>query len=170
MPTATSQQLNEIVVLRYQNHLTHQVLHANLSGVSHAESLVRPQAAGNSLNWIVGHLLCVYNNVLPGLGQAPVMLADRLKRYDRGSEPIADEEALDFAGLQVSLDEAIARFDTGLASLSSEALDAKSPFSPTNNPEETIRSLMGTVVFHQAYHTGQTGVLRRVVGKPGAIR
>jgi uncharacterized damage-inducible protein DinB len=170
MATASSQQLSEIAVLRYQNQLTQQVLHMNLADVSHAESLVRPKEHGNSLNWIVGHLLCVYNNVLPGLGQAPVMLTERLKRYDRGSDPIRDAEALDFAALHASLDEAITRFDAGLAGLSAEALDAKSPFSPTNNPEETIRSLMGTVLFHQAYHAGQTGVLRRVIGKPGAIR
>jgi uncharacterized damage-inducible protein DinB len=170
MATATSQQLNEIAVLRYQNQLTRQVLHMNLQDVSHADSLVRPDPAGNSLNWIVGHLLCVYNNVLPGVGQAPVMLAERLKLYDRGSKPIADDEALEFSALQSSLDEAITRFDAGLAGLSAEALDAKSPFSPTNNPEETVRSLMGTVLFHQAYHSGQTGILRRVIGKPGAIR
>ena len=170
MATATSQKLGDIAVLRYQNHLTQQVLRMNLQGVSHEESLVRPQAAGNSLNWVVGHLLCVYNNVLPGLGQAPVMLTDRLKRYDRGSDPIADDEVLDFATLQTSLDEAMGRFDAGLEGLSAEALDAKAPFSPTNNPEETLRSLMGTVLFHQAYHTGQTGILRRVIGKPGAIR
>jgi uncharacterized damage-inducible protein DinB len=170
MAAGISEKLNDVAVLRHQNQMTQQVLHMNLAGISHEESLVRPQPAGNSLNWVVGHLLCVYNNALPGLGQAPVMLADRLKRYDRGSDPISDDQALDFSSLQSSLNEAFARFDAGLASLSSEALDAKSPFSPSNNPDETIRSLMTTVLFHQAYHAGQTGVLRRVTGKPGAIR
>jgi uncharacterized damage-inducible protein DinB len=34
---------------------------------------------------------------------------------------------------------------------------------------ETVRSLLGTILFHQAYHSGQTGLLRRIAGKPGAI-
>jgi hypothetical protein len=33
-----------------------------------------------------------------------------------------------------------------------------------------VRSLLATVAFHQAYHAGQTGTLRRVVGKSGAIK
>ena len=34
----------------------------------------------------------------------------------------------------------------------------------------TVRSIINTVMFHQAYHAGQTAVLRRIAGKEGAIR
>ena len=169
MATGSLQKVNDIAVLRHQNQLTQQVVHRNVDGVTHEESLVAPQA-GNSMNWVLGHLVCVYNNVLPGLGQAPVMLSDRLKRYDRGSEPITRESAVEFDALRAAFDEAVARFDAALALLTEEAMDEKAPFSPSNNPEETMRSLMGTIVFHQTYHAGQTGILRRVIGKPGAIR
>jgi uncharacterized damage-inducible protein DinB len=30
--------------------------------------------------------------------------------------------------------------------------------------------VLATVFFHQAYHAGQAGVLRRVAGREGAIR
>jgi len=66
-------------------------------------------------------------------------------------------------------DEAVKRFDIGLESLTPERLDSAAPFSPSNNPKETVRSLMTVVAFHQAYHVGQMGVLRRIIGKPGAI-
>lgn len=170
MATGSLQKVNDVAVLRFQNQLTQQVVNRNVEGVTHEESLMRPQPAGNSMNWVLGHLVCVYNNVLPGLGQAPVMLSDRLKRYERGSEPITKEAALEFNALREAFDEAVARFDAGLATLTEEAMDAKAPFSPSNNPEETMRSLIGTVIFHQTYHAGQTGILRRVIGKPGAIR
>jgi uncharacterized damage-inducible protein DinB len=49
-------------------------------------------------------------------------------------------------------------------------MDEPAPFSPTNNPKETVRSLLATVFFHQAYHVGQTGLLRRIAGKEGAIK
>jgi hypothetical protein len=49
-------------------------------------------------------------------------------------------------------------------------MDGPAPFSPSKNPKETLRSLLTTVLFHQAYHSGQTGLLRRIAGKEGAIK
>jgi len=66
-------------------------------------------------------------------------------------------------------EKALERIDVGLANLTPERLDEKAPVSPTNNPNETVRSLLAIVGFHQAYHAGQLGVLRRIAGKPGAI-
>lgn len=171
MATATTTHVNEIEVFRHQNRLTHRVVRMNTDGISHAESLTAPHPAGNCLNWVVGHLLCVYNNVLPGIGQTPVMEKEELSRYDRGSAPIESaDQAMDLGVLLIALDKAVDRFDAGLANMTSEVLDHKAPFSPTNNSDETMRSLMSTVLFHQSYHSGQTGLLRRLAGKPGAIR
>ncbi len=66
-------------------------------------------------------------------------------------------------------DEATRRIDAGLAGLAPEALDQPAPHSPGNNPNETVRSLLSVTFFHQAYHAGQTGILRRIAGKEGAI-
>jgi len=33
-----------------------------------------------------------------------------------------------------------------------------------------VMSDLHTLIFHQAYHAGQTGILRRLAGKEGAIR
>jgi uncharacterized damage-inducible protein DinB len=60
--------------------------------------------------------------------------------------------------------------DAGLADVQAETLGRPAPASPTGNPDETIGSLLATILFHQAYHSGQTAVLRRLVGKPGAIK
>ena len=147
------------------------VLRMNIDGLSQADSLIQPRPAGNCLNWVVGHLLCVYNHVLPMLEQMPVMKTAALARYDRGSAPIQDaSEALQLADLASKWEEAAARIDSGLANLAPETLDAPAPFSPNNDPNETVRSLLTLVFFHQAYHAGQTGLLRRMAGKPGAMR
>jgi hypothetical protein len=62
-----------------------------------------------------------------------------------------------------------ARGCDGWTGLATKKLDEQAPHSPTNDPKETVRSLLASISFHQAYHAGQTGLLGRVVGKPGAI-
>jgi DinB family protein len=161
---------NEIATLRHQAGLIHKVVHINVAGVTQEESLINPEPEGNCLNWVVGHLVCIYNNVMPLIGQRALPEADRLKRYDRGSAPVRNaSEAMELSDLLSIWDEASNRVDAGLANLTQQALDARAPFSPTNDPKETVRSLISTVLFHQAYHSGQLGVLRRIAGKPGAI-
>ena len=59
--------------------------------------------------------------------------------------------------------------EEGLEAITDEALAAEAPFSPTDNPDETIGSLLAGLSFHEAYHAGQIGLLRRIVGKQGAI-
>ena len=171
VPKAETATTSEIDTWRLQTRITRDVIRANTHGLSHEHSLVQPDPGGNCLNWVLGHLLHVYDGVLPLLGQQPVLGTEVLKHYARGGEPIRDgSEALDFQQLLTALNEAAERADAGLAALGPDLLDQPAPMSPTGNPDETVRSLLTTVMWHQAYHTGQTAVLRRIAGKEGAIR
>lgn len=171
MTAAVSETVSEVEVFRQQAGMTHQVVRANVEGITQEESLIQPQPGGNCLNWVVGHLLCIYGKALLMLGQEPVMAEDALKRYDRGSAPLVDPaDALDIRELMTAWDETAQRIDAGLAGLTPEVLDRPAPHSPSGNPNETVRSLLATIFFHQAYHAGQTGTLRRIAGKEGAIR
>lgn len=38
-------------------------LQRNTAGLSHEDSLVQPQPAGNCLNWVLGHILAHRNDV-----------------------------------------------------------------------------------------------------------
>jgi DinB superfamily len=160
-----------VATFRHQAGMIRQVVILNLDGITQEESLVQPQAHGNCANWVLGHLLCIYNRALPLLGQEPVMDPDSLARYDRGSSPILHaSEARDMGELRAGWNAVAERVDAGLARLDPDTLDAPAPFSPSNDPNETVRSLISTVLFHQAYHAGQTGLLRRIAGKDGAIK
>jgi hypothetical protein len=171
MSTVASESVGQIELLRHQARMARLVVKMNVEGLSHEDSLIQPTPGGNCLNWVVGHLLAVYHRALPLLRQAPVIPESVLKRYDRGSPPIRDAaEAVDFAQLTSAWDECSRRYDTGLAGLDPEVLAAPAPASPTNDPNETIGSLLSTISWHQAYHCGQTGILRRAAGKEGAIR
>ena len=169
--TVTPAIAGEVEILKRQTRAIHGALRRNVEGFTQQDSLKQPEPGGNCLNWVVGHLLCVYDQVLPGIGQQPVLGAVALKRYERGSSELHDAgEALPLADLLAAWDEAAKRVEAGLGMLTAEKMDGPAPFSPSNNPNETVRSLLATVFFHQAYHTGQTGLLRRMAGKEGAIK
>jgi hypothetical protein len=170
MATATATMLGEVELFRQNIRTTDQAVRLNLEGITHQESLIQPQPAGNCLNWVIGHLLCVYNNALPLLHQQPVLPKGALKRYERGTPPLQNPaEATDLRELMNAWQTSIERFDAGLATLTPNELDAPAPFSPNQDPNETVRSLLGLIAFHQSYHAGQTGTLRRLIGKSGAI-
>jgi uncharacterized damage-inducible protein DinB len=163
--------MSAVANLLYQAQLTQNMVRLNVDGVSHEESLIQPRLEGNCLNWVLGHLLAIYTGVLPLLGQQPVRPREELSRYARGASAITTPaDALPLDDLKTWWEESCARVAAGLAALPEERLAERAPFSPTNNPDETVGSLLATVLFHQAYHAGQLGTLRRIAGKPGAIR
>ncbi len=51
-----------------------------------------------------------------------------------------------------------------------DLVGAKAPFSPKDDENETVGSLLAGLAFHEAYHTGQLGILRRVSGADGAVK
>jgi hypothetical protein len=140
------------------------------AGMSHADSLVRPQPAGNSFNWVVGHLLATYDQLLPRLGQPAVRPDGALARYARGAPPMAhDEDALPLDQLLRDWATSCGRVDAGIATLSSKRLAERVLDGPSGDPNETVASMLALVCFHQAYHVGQLGLLRRVAGKERAF-
>lgn len=170
MSSNTSEPNAQVKILRHQASMVHQVVKMNTDGLSQADTLIQPSPAGNCMNWVVGHLVAIYNQVLPLVHQEPTSLHESLARYDRGSRPIRNaNDALGIAELMSEWDEACTRYDVGLKSMTTEELLQPAPMSPTNNPNETIGSLLSTISWHQAYHSGQTGLLRRLAGKDGAI-
>lgn len=149
---------------------THFALHRNLDGLSHEESLRGPEPAGNCLNWVAGHVVASRSRWLEALGRQPLMDEATREVYRRGGEPLTDgTKAQPLDSLLGSFDRAQEQLEEALAAMTDEQLDAKAPFSPTNNPDETLRSLAASFLFHEAYHVGQTGILRRLLGRPGAL-
>lgn len=168
---ATPAGVGALAILREQARTIHHILRVNVADLSQEGSLIQPQPGGNCLNWNVGHLVCVNDQILPLVEQAPVLGTDKLKQYGRGSAALRDgKSALPLSQLLEAWDEQATRLDAGLAALAPEALDKPAPTTPRNNPNETVGSLLSIVMFHQSYHVGQTGLLRRIAGKEGAVK
>jgi hypothetical protein len=143
------------------------VLERNLQDVTNEESLKLPKPGGNTLNWMVGHVVRTRNQALALLGEKPPFEDDDFAAYGASGS---------LAGETLLLDELKHRFDTlgpildgALKRSSPEQLSAAAPFSPTGNPHETVGTLLASIAFHEAYHLGQTGLSRRLLGKPGAL-
>lgn len=164
MPTLTVNPVAATVLSQLRS--TQAVAHRNLDGITHEESLVRPDAGGNSLNWVVGHIIATRCNLANALGITPVWSDEIVASYRRGGTGAI---VLPFDEILRAFDESHTRTIDGIEALSDEALAAPAPFSPVKDPNETLSSLLVKVAFHESYHAGQTGILRRVVGKPGAI-
>lgn len=142
-------------------------LKMNLAGVTHEESLVQPQPGGNCLNWVIGHILANRKRILALLGKDPVWNDQDAEPYQRGSEPLTDPAKAK------NLDEMVAMLEAsqesilaGLSEISNESLQAASPDEKLG---DTVETMLAGLVFHEAYHVGETGILRRLLGHEGAI-
>ena len=135
---------------------SHMVLNRNLKDITHTESLVTPTRGGNSLNWVVGHIIVSRDDIreLIGLDR---LCGDDMKMYDRDTEPVSPDKLMDFSKL-------LEMFNAGQNLLVDKLKE-------TDLREDNEKYRMVTfLAFHEAYHVGQTGILRRIIGKEGAIK
>ena len=138
--------------------------------MSHDQSLVQPHPGGNCLNWVVGHLATTRDRLRGVLGLDPVLGPEEHPVYARSSEPLTDaEKAEPFERLRAAFARDQDEIVAALSALTPERLAAPAPFSPGNDPQETVATLLAGLVFHEAYHIGQTGVLRRIAGHAGVL-
>ena len=154
--------------LQYQAGLAGYVTDRNVEALTHVDSLVQPKDGGNCLNWNLGHLVRARLTMLQVLGADAPYSPEDYGAYDH-SPVTEDGKAMNWDTLISQYRELQAPLDKALGASTQEQLDAKAPFSPVNNPEETVGSLLAGFLFHEAYHAGQIALGRRIAGKPGAI-
>jgi uncharacterized damage-inducible protein DinB len=157
--------------LVYQLGISSKVVEMNTGDVSHEESLVTPPKGGSCLNQVLGHITRTRNMALGTMGQKSPYPMEEFDPYDdRTGVPFSRERALPFDELRrryQAMQEPLVRIIEGM---SPETLASKPPRKFTGDPNETVGSNLATLVFHECYHVGQTGVQRRVAGKPGVIK
>lgn len=153
-------------VLAFQFGVGAFVLDRNLAGVTNEESLRAPHPGGNTMNWIVGHVVRTRNQALGLLGETPLFDDADFSAYGAG-HPNATRLPLD--ELKRRFDALGPALDSALKRTTPQQLSTAAPFSPTGNPHETVGTLLASIAFHEAYHLGQTGLSRRLLGKAGAL-
>ena len=130
-----------------------------------AEDWVRPPSAegGNNAHWILGHIAAARRSVARKLGGD---LAEEPweKSFDMNVEPGPPEgypktETL-FADLQAT-GHTLARLLEGLSDPK-----ANEEWGPFPDGGKTVLEGVQFMFFHESYHMGQLGLLRRICGKP----
>jgi hypothetical protein len=144
----------------------------NLDDVSNEDSLVQPPGAGNCLNWVLGHIVVARNMVLSLAGGAPVVGDEVAAHYRRGSNPLqSGDKVPDLATLRGLLSDTQQQLVPALAALSDEALAQPVPEQMRRPPlTGSVADALIRLHYHEGYHNGQMGLLRRLAGKEGAIK
>jgi hypothetical protein len=144
----------------------------NLEDLSNEESLFQPPGAGNCLNWVLGHVVAARNTVLKLAGSAPLVGEEVTAYYVRGSKPLQPGDKVpDLATLRGILSDTQHRLIPALAALSDDALRQPVPDQMRRPPlTGTVGEALIRLHYHEGYHNGQMGLLRRLVGREGAIK
>lgn len=148
--------------------MTQRTVHINVEGISDDEARARPAFGGNSMNWVTGHIVTTRSRLLPRFGEEALFPDDIAAQYRRGSDgdvknPLTMRELLD------AYNRSLPMFVSALQRLTDEQLSSPAPFPSPAGPDATLAQALNAFVFHEGYHCGQLGLLRRVLGKRGAI-
>jgi len=148
---------NDIELIKNQVVSNYQVISLNTEGITHEESMIFPNGEANCMNWILGHLIYIRNPFLNILGEESVWDSEKFSCYNRGEIPLdRKDELVSFEDLKSYLKQSQDRLEAKLGALDS--------FKP-----EMVNDI-STLSLHEIYHSGQLGYLRRILGKPGAIK
>jgi uncharacterized damage-inducible protein DinB len=148
--------------------LTNFVVNKNLGGITHRESLVHPQAEGQTFNWVLGHMVRTRNEILELIGKKSLYPKSKFEVYS--PKGFTAEKAVNVEELKNSFNALQIELEEGVRSLSAEKLHEPASLRPGGDSNDTVGSVLATVFWHEAYHAGQLGIIRRVVGKEGVIK
>ncbi len=148
-----------------QFNFTLYTMEKNLEGMSHEDCLTRSEGGGNSANWVLGHIVLCRDLAHQLVGADTLMTEEEGFIYRRGAEPQTDpDNELPLEKLmklcQISQKEIILR----LEGMTDEQFGAPKPEGWKSPGGDTVGEQLAALTFHEAYHAGQLGMIRRAKG------
>ena len=139
------------------------VIEEQTKGLSHPDSLLQPEARGNCMNYVLGHVLAHRDKVLEMLGVEPVMGSEQFARYDHGSEPVLADgpDVVPLEELLSLLKRAGELLVEAIEPLTADQLEREVRLGERSAPLGQRIEFFG---WHEAYHAGQTEYLRQLAG------
>ena len=142
------------------------VLTRLLSDVSHDESLKPTSVEGKCINSLLGHILAARSDLLNQLQCRSHWNDDDAAPYRTNEGRFEVSRAHNLDRLKTVLDDSYALL-CGAIKASRPTLDDMSPLPTATGRKLTWGQRAGSYICHEAYHAGQIGLMRRLLGKPG---
>lgn len=145
---------------------THWIVQQQTKGLTHADSVLQLPFRGNSMNWVLGHLLDNRNKILAVFGEPPALDEVQAARYERDSEPVTNEEdAVAFERLLAAFDDSQERIMAALEKTTQDNLDV----IYNESRQTTLGDRLEFLHWHETYHVGQLEILRQLAGTDDKI-
>lgn len=120
---------------------------------------------GHDSRWIVGHLAATRLRLVGMVGLTPMTAAWQAD-FARGTSPKTLPQELDMAELLRSFHHAHRQLRSAWEGLTADILAQPLGYTLPDG-SDTIGGALRVLAWHEAYHLGQLGLMRRLVGKPG---
>lgn len=123
---------------------------------------------GNHAQWLVGHLAMARRTLVRTAG-GDVCAAEAWEAlFDMKARPTAESDAVPVADLLAAFHDAGERLASTLKALAPEKA-AETLHHALPDGSDDVGGFAHFMHFHESYHLGQLGLLRRSLGKPGLI-
>ena len=119
----------------------------------------KPGDSSNHLLWVAGHLVVSRGTVLKGMGWE--WSAPWAPLFARGAKPVAKDQYPGIEEIRKAWNEVSEQLTASLASVPADVL-AKPHDKPTF--DGTVGGFVAFLAFHETYHVGQVGYLRKWLG------
>jgi len=160
----TSEKLLKMFKINYQ------ATKVNIEGISDEASLIRPRPAGNNVNWVFGHIIASRKLILELVGEEAVLTPDEAFPYRRGAGEKDIPNLTPFSRLKEAFSLSQTSLKRGMQKLSDNDLNSVLDKDESREQESTLQDSLSFLQFHETYHVGQLGLLRRLIGIEGAIK
>jgi hypothetical protein len=143
------------------------IIHRQVNGISHEESLMIPPFGANCINWVIGHILTNRDTCL-ALMNLPRLLTKRENEvYTRGSLPLVDAaQAADLTLLLEKLDLSLRQITAAIEERDADQMVEMVTFGVQPQP---LNEVLHFLMWHETYHTGQLELLRQFTGRTDKI-
>lgn len=151
--------------------MNHWAAMKSIDGIDHDESVKLPEVTGNSMNWVLGHITLTRSEILEMLAAKRLWEESAYEVYKRGADRLTDpSRATDFDAIRHDYAASQEPLLEALEAQNPEALSSRVDFSFVGRDEDSLEAVLAGFAFHEAYHVGQLGLLRRFLGHPGVIK
>ncbi len=140
----------------------------NVEGISEEASL-KDTGAGSTINWVLGHILSTRRAVSKVAGLELPWTEEGADAYGRGSSPAANTNPTAMEDIHALLHAHTETLVAWLEEQTDTDLKKANPDGPHEIFGATIGGILLGLAWHEGYHVGQVGTLRRLIGLDGAI-